>query len=132
MDGGQILRPKYLPQVAIYWPPSTPTDTGQPGVGTPVEIACYWNDEGIAYVDKQGRDAQSKAIITVGQQLDEYGGILLLAYNGDSHAPDGTYLATLTDQQIANPFLNQGAWDIMKTQTSKSRFGSKTVYRVIL
>jgi hypothetical protein len=124
MDGGQTRRPRYLPQVAVYWAPAVATDDGQPGVAAPVEIPCRWVEEGIQFVDTQGRTQVSKAIVTVGQLLNENGGVLMLGYIG--------IVAAMTTQQKANPFLNSLAWDIRKSNNSVSRFGRATVYQVIL
>lgn len=68
---------KMLKQEAIYWPPVSADNYGQPTFGSPVEIACRWEDVQKEILTPEGEEIISSTTVYVDRDV-EIGGALLL------------------------------------------------------
>jgi len=68
---------KYHKQKAVYW--GTPVQDGFGGMSfaDPVEINCWWEDKSKLFIDMEGNQVVSRAIVYVGQDLDLKGYLCL-------------------------------------------------------
>lgn len=87
-------------QDAVYWPISSVDNYGQPVLGTPVQIRCRWEDRNEEFVDVNGTQLLSSAVVYVDRDVVP-GGVLML----------GT-LADITDAD--NPKENDNAYEIRR------------------
>jgi hypothetical protein len=64
-------------QVATYWPPASNSGLGSLQYGSPVVLACRWQDEERLAVDNEGEEFDSVAIIYPDQVVEKGGRIAL-------------------------------------------------------
>lgn len=51
------------PQTAVYWAPSTLDGFGNVSFATPVEIAVRWENKTELFIDNQGKEQKSSAVV---------------------------------------------------------------------
>ncbi len=54
---------------ATYWAPPTPDGFGGGTYPAPVEIACRWEDKPELFIDAEGREQQSAAVVYPDREL---------------------------------------------------------------
>lgn len=113
-----VLKPRILNQVAVYWDSAGSDDMGRPAYAAPVEIKCRWEDTNDEFVDKEGRTQVSKAMVYVDRDLDLHGVLRL--------GP----LSEVTDQ--THPFNNDNAWEIRAVNKLPNRRAKKFLRWVYL
>jgi hypothetical protein len=90
----------FLKQTAVYWPSPIKDGYGQLTFGTAIEIDCRWRDINELFLDRDGKEALSKSIVHVDQDVELEGYL---------------YLGELTDlsaQELVNPILKTNAYPI--------------------
>lgn len=76
-----------LLETATYWAPTaTPTHSGAVQFASPVPVAVRWEDRAERFVDAQGRERISRAVVTVDREVAPDGRLL----KGTSAAADPT------------------------------------------
>lgn len=93
-------------QTAIYWEPTGTNEYGVRTYATPVEKKVRWDDTAEAISTNDGKQIVSKAQILTPVEL-KYEGWLLLGQ-----------LADYNDQDISDPQLVDGAYEIKRTDTN--------------
>ncbi len=78
-----------LKQAVTYWPPSTADAYGRSTYGPPVKIRGRWEDKVELFIDAQGREDRSEAVVYVSRDVVN-GGYL---YLGVSTNADPTVVA---------------------------------------
>ena len=73
-----------LRQTITYWSPSTPDGFGGKSFGSPTTLNGRWEDKVVEFVDPEGRESVSQAIVYTDTDVS-LGGFL---YNGTSTASD--------------------------------------------
>ena len=94
------LTTRNLKQTVVYWGNPQPDGYGGYVFDAAVEISARWQDKQQLFVDRQGNEAVSRAVVYVDRDVD-IGGYL--------------YLGTLDDLdsvQEADPYDVSGAWPI--------------------
>lgn len=91
-----------LEQTAVYWASPSPSGRGGYSYDDPVELDVRWEDKQEKFVDVNGQEMISGAIVIVDQDVD-IGGILFL---GD--------LDDLDSSEEASPGSVKQAWEIRK------------------
>ena len=117
---------RMLKQTAVYWPPGSEAsggsdfdDYGKPLYGAAVEISCRWEDVSVEYIDAQGTNRTSNAIVYTSIDVKPRGVLLLAA------------LASLAGSQLTDPKSNDGAWEIRrfdKLPTLRATKNLRTAY----
>lgn len=97
-------------QRAVYWPPMPPTRHGQKTYDTPVELLVRWEQTGEVFLDRDGNQQVSRAMVYVGDDVLELGVLWLSTKTLDDS--EGSALGELTDE--SDPFLNPGAYEIRR------------------
>lgn len=101
-----------MTQVATYWPPVAVDRHGKVITGAPVPVRCRWEDKGELFIDANGNQAMSSAVIYPAKPLSIQGYLL----NGTS--------------KDAVP--GNGAREIKQTGSSPSLDGSQVLNKVWL
>ena len=116
---------RMLKQTAVYWPLAGANsggddfdNYGQPQVTTPVEVACRWEDKTEEFLDAQGHQQLSRAVVYVDADLD-VGGILMLGDLDDITNPD-------------NIKENEGAWEIRRFEKTPNFKATEFLRKAIL
>ena len=78
-----VFMPELLTQTATYWAPAGRSGYGTTTFAAPVAIACAWYDRADLIVDKEGKQAASRAMVVVDRDMDLNGYLAL----GDQTAP---------------------------------------------
>lgn len=91
---------RVLVQDAVYWPPVSNDDQGQPVYGDPVGIKCRWTDSVEEVLMPNGRTVRTLADLMVDRDV-ELGGVMRQGLVED-----------LDDPQ--SPFGNSGVGEIVK------------------
>ena len=111
---------KYLNQTAVHWPTPTKDGFGKLTYGTAVEISVRWEEKNELFLNQEGKQQVSRAIVYVDRDMviDEY-----------------LYLGELTDlstQEKSNPNLEVYAYSIKGFKKSVSINGTEYVRKVWL
>jgi len=122
------LLKKVRKQVAVYWEPGHPDESGQEGFGNPIEIKCRWTDITAMEVKDNGDQFMSRAIVIVDRQL-RLDGVLWLS-TAKVTDPAGTALGQLTDAN--DPFENAGALRIQRITRTPDIRAKNFIDRVVL
>lgn len=118
-DGGSpSVFARFMPNVAVYWPPASNDGFGRFILGDPIEVVCRWEDKAVKFVTPQGQEAVSDAIVYVGRKV-AIGGWLALG--------DETAVGTGVD-----PRSLAGAREIRQVHSSPSLAGDEVLYKAIL
>jgi hypothetical protein len=107
---------KMRKQKAVYWPPSTYDAYGQPTMGTAVQIDCRWEDKSEQFLDANGQEQLSNAIVYVSQDV-ALGGML--------------WLGLLASAPV-NPKADDDAWEIRKFEKLPNLKASEFLRTVML
>lgn len=107
-------------QVAIYWPPSFESPSGQPTfTAHPVEILVRWEQTTDVFIDRSGNEATSKAEVWVREEVQQLGVLWLSPYSVDD--PPGSALQALApgsgapgDSSPFVPFNNPDVYEIRR------------------
>lgn len=103
-----------LQQTATYWSPGAPNETGGRSYGLPVTISCHWEDRTEIFIDPEGRELTSSAVVYVDRDLTHQGYL----YFGSSIE--------------SNPTQVQGAREIRGLMKISSPSANRTERRVFL
>ena len=90
----------FLNQIAVYWPTPVKDGYGKLSFGTPIEINCRWQQKNELFLNSEGKETLSRAVIYPDQDVEVEGYM---------------YLGRLTDLSIlekANPQLEVNAFPI--------------------
>jgi hypothetical protein len=109
---------RVLRQVAVYWGVKRFDNSGRPMYEQPVEIKCRWEDIHEQFVDDQGHDHVTTAIVMVDRDLVVQGVLWLGS------------LEQVTSE--TSPFENKGAFEIKKFDKIPNRAGTKWFREVSL
>ncbi len=114
------LLTKYLNQTAVYWPTPSKDWEGKLTFGTAIEITCRWKDVNDLFLNREGKEEISQAVVHVGQdvELDGY-----------------LYLGNLTDLsagELLNPVLEENAHPIKSFKKNPSIKGDDFVRKAWL
>jgi len=98
---------EFIVQTAVYWAPGADDGYGGKAWGTPVEVACRWDETTKLVITSQagikpGEEVVAQAKVLVNTDL-EYGGYLLLGSLDD-----------LDSAEEADPMTVEGAWRIIR------------------
>ncbi len=93
-------------QVATYWPPGTPDGVGGFAHGSPVAIACRWENKGVEFRSPDGETQVSDAVVYVDRELKIGGMLMREDQTGASGSSDPTTFAVGDDtpHEIRNAF----------------------------
>lgn len=69
-------------QTAVYWGSPVPGEAGNTTFDLPVEIDVRWEDKSELFIDVEGQETRSQAVVYVGQDVD-IGGWLYLGDEDD-------------------------------------------------
>lgn len=69
----EFLNRDILIDTAVYWGNPTLQASGYFSYDSPVEISCRWVEKKEAFIDNEGKEAVSRAVVYVGQDLDDHG-----------------------------------------------------------
>ncbi|HDS00520.1 MAG TPA: hypothetical protein ENO22_05670 [candidate division Zixibacteria bacterium] len=94
-----------LKQTAVYWANPQPDGFGGRSYDVAAEIDCRWEERQDIFVDSQGREVRSQAVVYVGQDLD-MGGYLFLGE-----------LSDLTAEERADPLVCDSAFEIRSKES---------------
>ena len=97
-----------LNQTAVYWAPAASDEYGNSTHETGEEITVRWEDRVDLFVNAQGEDEHSQAVV--------YGTDLVVV---DGYLYLGT-LASLTAQQQLDPTIVRGAYRVRQSKLSPS------------
>ncbi len=90
----------FLKQTAVYWPTPTADGYGKLSFGAAIEIDCRWVDKSELFLDAEGKESLSRAVVHVDQDVEIEGYL---------------YLGELTDLSVAekaDPQLEVNAFPI--------------------
>jgi len=83
---------------AVYWAPGPPDNYGKTTYPTaPIEIRCRWDDTVVTFIDGEGEERNSQAVVYVDREL-ALKGVL--------------WRGRLVDLSSQSPMSNDGAWEI--------------------
>lgn len=99
-----IVRNKFLKQTLVYWAPAGADEYGKVAYGTPVELACRWEDRRTEYLNPEGRLVMSRAYVLLADPIRE-GGLIFLGKLADWIAMP-TYPEIPTRGQLAIEVTN--------------------------
>ena len=108
------------PQTAVYWTPSTLDGFGNVTFATPVEIAVRWENKVELFIDNQGKEQKSAAVVYPVSEVKLEGYL---------------YLGTLDDLSPAeesNPKSVTTAKEIRGVSASINIKGTQTLYKTWL
>jgi len=111
---------KYLTDTAVFWEKTGKNGFYELTLSTGVEINVRWEDRNELFINYDGKEEYSGAIVYIKQ---------------DMSPDDFLYLGELTDlsaEEQANPKLEQSAFAIKKFEKIKSVGGRSTLRRVFL
>lgn len=97
-----------LRQDAVYWAPKKGTLSGQVEFEDPVALKVRWEEREEEFLDRAGNRQVSSAVVYVGCEVKRLGVLAPLC------------LADLTDEERADPFGNDGAYEIRKVNRTVS------------
>lgn len=83
-----VFAPELLNQTATYWAPSTRDGAGKITFGAPVSVTCRWADATELFIDRQGKEVRSNAVVHVDQDLS-LDGFLALGASVSATPTDG-------------------------------------------
>jgi hypothetical protein len=75
---------------ATYWPPVFTHASAGVTFGAPVPRKCRWEDRAEKFVDTEGKERISRAVVTVDADVEEFGRL----YKGTSAASDPRTVAS--------------------------------------
>lgn len=101
-------------QTATYWAVSSLNNSGEPVFASPTTIKVRWEKRAEMFVDGQGNEKRSNAIVFLSQEVS---------------TQDYLYLGTSTE---ADPRNQSGALEVKETSAIPNFAGSKFEYRVIV
>jgi hypothetical protein len=90
---------------AVYWPPAGRDARNQQLYGPPVELPVRWDERARLFINAQGEQKVSRALVYVGQDL-EVNGVL--------------WHGRLANANQAAPYHNPGAAEIQQWQKTPS------------
>ncbi len=105
-------------QTAVYWAPTGRNYAGLTTFGTPVEIACRWEERNEIYISSNAQEERSSAVVYPESQVVNEGLLFL-----------GT-LNDLSSGQEADPRSITGIQEIKAVQNSINVKATETVYKV--
>ena len=79
-----------MAEEATYWPPGSNDGFGGRNYGSPVLIACRWQDAQKLFRDQNGREMISEAIVYVDRELAASGRLVLGDATDSDVPPDGS------------------------------------------
>jgi len=106
-----------LNQDITYWPPGTPDGFGGTDYGTPTLLQGRWEGQNELFVDAEGNEVRSQAIIYLDQDV-KLSGYLAKGEHTDSTDNDPTTIS--------------GAKEIRSVKETPSVDATQTVYKVWL
>lgn len=106
-----------FPQTAVYWAPNGHTGDGNATFSDGVEVAVRWQFEGELFVNRQGQNQTSQAIVY-------YDGSFDAVTNGRWYFG---LLEDLTVEQVSNPRIVDGAYQVMQVGESPSVDASQSL-----
>ena len=107
-------------QKAVYWAPTVPDGFGNVGFSTPVEINVRWEDKIDLFINKEGKEQRSSAVVYP-ESILKLDGYLYLGQ-----------LALLTTGQKADPKTITTAKEIRGFSSSPSLKATSTFYKAWL
>ena len=66
-----------MPQSLTYWPPGSPDGYGQVAFGSPVLVACRWQEDQKLFRDANGQEVMSEAVVYSETELALHGYVAL-------------------------------------------------------
>lgn len=79
-------------QTATYWGSPVPDGFGGGTFPAPIEISCRWEERTQTYIDKDGNESQSAAVVYPDRELDQDGWLFLgSSAEADPHAVSGAF-----------------------------------------
>lgn len=108
-----------LNQKTVYWPLSGIDGYGKRTFGTPQELSCRWGDKQVLFIDKDGNEVRSQAVIYLSTEVD-LGGYL---YQGTEAGLDSDH---------SDPYQIDGAREIRGFEKIYGVGGSSYLVKVFL
>lgn len=105
-------------QVCIHWQRIGTTSYGQPTWANPVDLACRWSDQVVKYVNAQGEEKVSNAVVFVDGV--GVGDVLMLGSVSD------------TGLNESSPLQNSDAWEVKRVDSIPNLKNTVTWYKVYL
>jgi len=105
-------------QTCVHWPRTGVDNRGRSEYDTPVELDCRWADKTEKFMDVQGEERISNAVV----------------YVAGVNVGDVLYLGTLTDSGLDSndPLKNDGAWKVERVDAIPNLKATETLYKVYL
>jgi hypothetical protein len=99
-----------LTDLAVYWAPVGPDDTGRKTYAAPVEVKCRWEEAGQEFMDPAGNRRVSTAVVYTDVDTEPLG----VLWHSTKKVGDtaGSAISELTDED--DPFANAGAYEIQR------------------
>lgn len=103
MNTGRLNWPANdLNQTVVYWANPTPTGAGGRGFDDPIEVDARWEQKQELFIDVNGQELRSRAVVHIDQAVD-LGGYLYLGTLADlSSAEEGDPLSISAAYEIRN------------------------------
>ena len=108
-----------LDQNAVYWSPSSINGSGQRSFGIAVELDCRWEDKQILFIDTNGNEVRSEAVVYLSSVV-ELGGYLYQGTEDD------------LDSEHSDPYDVSGAREIRGIKKSHELNGTDYLVKVFL
>ena len=80
---------KNLNQIAVYWGNPTPGGYGGHTFDDPIEISVRWEDRQELFIDAEGKEVRSQAVVTIDRDLVLGGYLALMTLSDLSSAEEG-------------------------------------------
>lgn len=100
-------------QTATYWGPPTPDVYSEGTYPAPVQISCRWEDRADLFVDRDGQERQSAAVVYPDQELSTDGWLVLgTSAESDPHDAEGAFQikATRNIPSLDNTLYELKVW----------------------
>jgi hypothetical protein len=111
---------KILKQRAVYWAPAGTDAAGATAFADPIEILCRWTDENVLFIDRQGRQAVSRATVMVDRDVALSAAMGLM--------PEGGKVGDYT----GNPLAIAGVYEIKGFKKIADRKGTRFFREAVL
>jgi hypothetical protein len=99
-------------QKAVYWAPTTPGSNGKMKFAAPIALNVRWSDVQKAFLDVDGNKQLSMAKVFTLVDVLPLGAVWLTPLKAVDLDADA--IALVNKEDILNPFLNDGAFEIRK------------------
>jgi len=108
-----------LKQTVVFWGTPVPSGTGRSTFAAAVELDCRWEDKQELFIDADGEESLSLAVVYLAQAVD-INGYLCLGEEAD------------LDSDHSDPQVIAGAWVVRAVQSIPNLRASETLYLVHL